>query len=389
MKSLRALALLILLSFLPAMAWSEDVKLPAEELASLVAMSVANNPELKSSQARWQMFKNRIVQAGSLDDPMLMLKIQNGIVQDPLNFSKDPMTQKVIGISQQLPFWGKRGLKEEIAAKDADSYRWQVEERKLELVRMVKETYYQIYFTDKSLGIVDKNIRILDDFITLAEIKYSVGQGVQQDVFKSQVERSKMLDMKISLEQERKSLVAALNALLFRPPEAPVGRIPDFEIKPLSLSAGNLRETAWEKRPMVKSLQALIDKGEAGHKLARKEFYPDFNVSLEYMQREKTMGDEGLDMYSLGVTFNLPLQQKRRHAMLAESDFRDKHGHRRTERPQEHDRFRYLTTSRPAGTPGKLVDPLQDRHHSPGGTVPGIGHHRLPGKQGGFPDPAR
>ncbi|MFZ3208181.1 MAG: TolC family protein [Geobacteraceae bacterium] len=320
MKNLRALALLMLLSLSPAMAWSEEVKLPAEELASLVATAVTNNPELKSSQARWQMFKNRIVQAGSLDDPMLMLKIQNGVVTDPLNFRKESMTAKVIGISQQLPFWGKRGLKEEIAAKDAESYRWQVEERKLELVRMVKETYYQIYFTDKSLGIVEKNIRILDDFITLAEIKYSVGQGVQQDVFKSQVERSKMLDMKISLEQERKSLEAALNALLFRSPEASVGRIPDFEIKPLPLSAGNLRETALEKRPMIKSLRALIDKGEAGNKLARKEFYPDFNVSLEYMQRESAMGGEGLDMYSLGVTFNLPVQQKRRHAMVAESD---------------------------------------------------------------------
>ena len=38
------------------------------------------------------------------------------------------------------------------------------------------------------------------------------------------------------------------------------------------------------------------------------------------MQRDPTAGDQGLDMYSLGVTsFNLPLQQ-RRHAMVAESD---------------------------------------------------------------------
>lgn len=320
MKSLRAFALLMLLSLSPAMAWSETVKLPAEDLSRLVQTALTNNPELKSSQARWEMFRNRIAQARSLDDPMLMLKIQNGLVNSPLNFRRDSMTQKVVGISQQLPFWGKRGLKEEMAAKDAESYRWQVEERKLELVRMVKETYYQIYFTDKSLEIVDKNIRILDDFITLAETKYSVGQGAQQDVFKSQVERSKLLDMKISLEQERRSLETALNALLFRPPETAVGRVPDFEIKPIPLSAGNLRETAFEKRPLVKSLRALINKGEAEHKLARKEFYPDFNVSLEYMQREPAMGSDGSDMYGLGVTFNLPLQRERRHAMVAEAD---------------------------------------------------------------------
>ena len=320
MKKVSALALLMLLSFSASTAWSKETNLPAEDLANLVAISLANNPELKSSQARWQMFKNRVEQAGSLDDPMLMLKLQNGLVTDPFNFRKDPMTQKVIGISQQLPFWGKRGLKSEIAAKEAESYRWQVEERKLELARMVKETYYQIYFTDKSLAIVDKNIRILDDFVSLAQIKYSVGQGVQQDVFKSQVESSKLLDLKISLEQQRKSLASALNALLFRSPDAPVGTIPDFELKPLRLLADNLRATALEKRPMLKSLQALIDKGEAGHKLARKEFYPDFNLSLEYMQREPTMGEKGLDMYSLAVTFNLPVQRIRRHAMVAESD---------------------------------------------------------------------
>jgi outer membrane protein, heavy metal efflux system len=320
MKKLRVFSLLMLISLPATMAWSEPVKVPSEDLSTLVAASVANNPELKSSQARWQMFKNRIEQAGSLDDPMLMLKIQNGIVTDPFNFHKDPMTQKVIGLSQQLPFWGKRGLKAEIAAKEAESYRWQMEERRLELVRMVKETYYKIYLADKYLAIVDKNIAILDDFVSLAQIKYSVGQGVQQDVFKSQVERSKMLDMKISLEQERKSLEAALNSLLFRSPDAPVGRISDFEIQPLKLSAADLRQRALEKRPMFKSLQAQIDKGEAGHKLAKKEFYPDFNVSFEYMQRDRTAADEGLDMYSLGVTFNLPVHEARRHAMVAESD---------------------------------------------------------------------
>ena len=319
MRNLRVYALVILISLPTTAAWSTEAKPPAENLNSLVAASLAQNPELQSSQARWQMFKNRIVQAGALDDPMLMLKIQNGIVTDPFNFGRDPMTQKVIGISQQLPFWGKREIKTEIAQKEAESYRWQVEERKLELTRMVKETYYRIYFTDRSLTIVDKNIRILEDFVSLAEIKYSVGQGVQQDVFKSQVERSKLLDLKISLQQERKSLEAALNALLFRAPDTQVGPIADFELQPLRLSAASLTQAAREKRPQVKSLQALIEKGEAGHKLARKEFYPDFNLSLEYMQRDKTAGDEGLDMYSLGVTFNLP-RQERRHAMAAESE---------------------------------------------------------------------
>ena len=320
MKS-RVTGLLVLVLFLlsPLAAPAEETK-PAENLTQLIDTALANNPEIKASEARWQMFRNRVQHEGRLEDPMLMLKIQNGIVTDPLNFRKDGMTQKVIGISQLLPYWGKRGLREEVAAKEAESYRWAVEERKLELTRMCKETFYQLYFVDKSLEIVEKNIRILDDFTTLAETRYSVGQGAQQDVFKAQVERSKMFDMRISLEGQRKSLQANLNALLYRPADTPVGRIPEPEIRPLVLTPAELKRAAIDNRPLLKSLNALIGKGEAGHKLAEKEFYPDFTVSFEYMQRDRFGDEAGNDMYSLGVTFNLPVYRHHRHEMQAEAD---------------------------------------------------------------------
>ena len=319
MKSLVLVVLAGVLVLSQGDAQAEEAK-NGEDLQRLVAIALADNPEIKSSSARWQMFRNRIEQAKSLDDPMLMLKIQNAVVRDPFNFSRDPMTQKVLGISQQLPFWGKRDLKAEVAAKEAESYQWQIEERKLELARMVKENWYQLWLVDKEIDIVDKNIRIIDDFIALAETRYSVGQGVQQDVLKAQVERSKMLDMRISLEQRRKSFQAALNSLLYRKADTAIAKIPDFVPRKLSVSSDQLRDQAKENRPLLKSLKAAIDKGAAGHKLAQKEYYPDFNVSFEYMQRDRVNEMEaGDNMYSLGVTFNLPVQRERRQAMLAES----------------------------------------------------------------------
>ncbi|CAG0959440.1 Cobalt-zinc-cadmium resistance protein CzcC [Burkholderiales bacterium] len=294
--------------------------LPLEDLPKLVEQALAANPEVKASQARWEMYTSRVKQAGALDDPMLMHKLQSLLLRDPFNSQRDPMTQRIVGISQQLPFWGKRALKEEVAAREAEAYQWQIEERKLELARMVKETWYQIYLTDRELEIVGKNIRIMDDFIALAETRYSVGQGAQQDVFKAQVERSRMLDMQISLEQRRKSLQATLNTLLFRPAETPVGTITDFEIRPVSWSAEQLQAAAAENRPLLRSFGALMAKGEAGHRLAQKEFFPDFNLSFEYMQRDPINEMEaGYDMYSAGVTFNLPIQRERRQAMAREA----------------------------------------------------------------------
>jgi outer membrane protein TolC len=292
----------------------------AEELSKLVAVALADNPELKASDARWRLYREKVTQASSLDDPMLTLKIQNGVLRDPFDFGRDSMTQKVVGISQQLPFWGKRQLKGDVARQEAEVYRWTLEERKVELIRMIKQTWYQLYFIDRETDIVERNIRILDDFITLAETRYSVNQGTQTDVFKAQVEHSKLLDARITLEQQRKSAVANLNTLLARPVETPVGRVADFEIRPVKQSPEELRAEAFANRPLMKSLTAQVGKGEAGMKLADREFYPDFNIFAEYMQRDPAMGSDGDDMYSVGVSFNLPVQRAKRHAAVAEAN---------------------------------------------------------------------
>ncbi len=294
-----------------------------DSLNSLVSQALNNNPELKSSQARWQMFASKAKQASSLDDPMLMFKLQNMLAREPFVFNKDPQSAKVVGISQQIPFWGKRALKQEIAEYEGESFRWANEERKLELTRMIKETYYQLWAIDKSLAIVDKNLRVMSDFVTIAESKYSVGQGVQQDIYKANLEKSKMLDMQITLRQKRRSLEANLNYLVYRPMDTIVEAIADFPLPEVRASAEQLNKLALEKRPQIKSLASLTSKGQASHRLAQKEFYPDFNLSFEYMFKEavstEMVNDPGYNMFSVGLTFNLPFQQERRRAMLAES----------------------------------------------------------------------
>lgn len=323
MLSRHNFTLLLLLIISPGVVWSEDLRLPDEDLSHFVATAVANNPELKSSQSRWQMFADKAKQAAALDDPMFMFKLQNMLVREPFVFDQDPQSAKVIGLSQQIPFWGKRAIKQEVANFEAESYKWSVEERKLELTRMVKETFYQLWAVDKFLEIVEKNLLILADFVTIAESKYSVGQGVQQDIYKAGLEQSKMLDMQITLKQQRKSMEANLNYLLYRPGNTPVGHIEDFTLPPLSLSAEQLNKIAFQQRPQIKSLLSLTHKGQALHRLSQKEFYPDFNLFFEYMFKDRIsttmVTDPGYDMFTVGVTVNLPLQQERRQAMLAES----------------------------------------------------------------------
>jgi cobalt-zinc-cadmium efflux system outer membrane protein len=325
MKKLPALALLTLLLLSPYVTRAESAALPAEDLPTLVSMALANNPELKSSESRWQMFASKVKQASALEDPMIMLKLQNMMIREPFMFNKDPQSAKVIGISQQLPFWGKRALREKVAFNEAESYKWAFEERKLEIARMVKESYYQLWAVDKGLATIDNNLKLLTNFVKIAELKYSVAQGVQQDIYKAGLEKSKMLDMQITLLQQRRSLEANLNYLLYRPANTPVGPVADFSLPQVTFTREQLSDIAMQNRPQVKSLVSLASKAEASRRLAGKEGYPDFNLSAEYMFRDPVSSDMAIDpgynMFSLGVTFNLPVQQGKRSAMRAESTY--------------------------------------------------------------------
>lgn len=287
-----------------------------ESLPALVETALRNNAEVRMAESKARMFESRAGQAGSLDDPMLMLKIQNGIVTSPLDFRRDATTSKVIGISQMFPYGGKRELKKDAARYEAESYRFQTGERKIEIALMVSEAYYRVFMTRKMREITAKNIAVLDDIAKVAEARYSVGQAMQQDVHNARLERAKMEDMLISLEGDEKADTAALNAVLFRPADTPVGAIADFGISPLIIGPDELKKIAIETRPALKALGAMIEKKKADIELARREKYPDFTLSFEYMKREPNGMDEGYDMYTLGLSFNLPIRKQAREAMI-------------------------------------------------------------------------
>jgi outer membrane protein TolC len=289
------------------------------QMDDLVAEALMNNPEIDASEAQWEMFVQKARQAGTFEDPMLMLGINNGLVRDPLNFSRDEMTSKTIGISQMVPFFGKRALSREAAEKDALSARARYGERKLELAAMVKETYAGLYAVDRALEIIERSLRVMDDITRYTESRYGVGTGMQQDVLRAQVERSRMLDMQIGLRQQRRSLQATMNRLLFRQAGTPLKTVSELATPPVTLSADELTAKAEKSRPQLAGLAAQVAKGKLEERLAKKEYYPDFTFSLEYMQREEAMESPGFDMYAASVSFNLPIQRQRRQAMAAEA----------------------------------------------------------------------
>lgn len=311
------MATLWVLGALPAVAAEEN-------LEALVAQALEQNPAVGVVESRWQMLQRRIAVAGSLDDPQLMLGVRSVPVGDPLDFRSEPMTQKVIGISQKIPSAGKRGVRTAVAQSETEAARWLVAERKLELAQMVREAGYRIFAIDKSIELTNQTLQLLDDLIVLAETRYGVGRGPIQAVFSAQVQRSKMQEMLLKRQQERKRLQALFNELLNRPQSTEVATFPEPNPQPVSTAPEVLFQRALAERPLLHSLKAEYQASLSSRRLAELDYYPDVTLNVEYIQRDRLdSGVGGDDMYSLSLSFNLPVQRARRraaeHAAAAQS----------------------------------------------------------------------
>ena len=290
------------------------------QLQELLAEAALNNPEIRAARNEREAALHRVSPAGALDDPML----EAGVINAPLasqTFRREDMTMKMLGLSQKFPYPGKRDLRQDVAAKDAESVAYAYQETVNRVLRDVKMAYFELAFVAESTQLVEKNKRVLEQFLKISESRYSVGQGNQADVLKAQIQLSRMADELIKLGRERRAIEAELILALGRGPETGAPVPATLRLRDAALQFELLRETAIKERPQLLGLQSLIARNGRVIDLARKDYYPDFDVKLSYGQRDKTLdGMSRDDMVSFTVAINLPVwRESKRDPRVAEA----------------------------------------------------------------------
>ena len=282
----------------------------AVALKALVSEALTNNPEIKAALNEKEAASQRVSPAGALDDPML----EAGVINAPFAsspFRREDMTMKMLGLSQRLPYPGKRALRREVAAKDAESIEHGYRETMNRVVREVKVAYYDLALAIESARLTKDTTLVLEQFLRIAEGRYSVGQATQSDVLKAQTQLAKMSEELLRMQREIPVMEAELAKLLGRAAVSAPIAAPLPGLQEASFDPDSLRQTALRQRPQLLALRTLIDKGSTAIDLARKEYNPDFDVRFSYGQRDNTLdGARRPDMASLTVAINLPIWGK-------------------------------------------------------------------------------
>lgn len=261
-------------------------------LGEVVQEALANNPDIKASLQRWESSKAVIPQVRTLPDPKVTAGYRDMARQDVM-----------YGLSQEIPFPGKLGLKGEVAARQSDRIEQDYLVTQLTVIARLKEVFYDLHFIHDSIRILRQTMLLLQEFERTATARYSVGQAAQQDVLRAQTEISRLLARLATLEQRRQSLHASINRILNRLPSDPLGVPEEIQFTPMRYSLAELNELLDRTSPLLRGQQRTVEQGNQAIALAKREYYPDFELS-GLGTRDPVMNVNG---YQVMLNIKIPL----------------------------------------------------------------------------------
>lgn len=307
-----ALLALLLVSMVPSSGSAEPVIAVTSPLPDLVAEALTGNPEIAAARSELEAARARIAPAGAFEDPMLEVGIVNAPL-DSLSLRREDMTMKMLGLGQKLPFPGKREIRRDVALLDASGVEEAAYEITNRVVRDLRRTYAELVFNAEAqrlLALTRQEFRILAD---IARARHQVGLAVQNDVIDAQTELDRLQAQELALQQEAAGLQAELRRLLGRDAAAATVEATAPALLSSPEPSAQLREAALANRPRLLALQAVVERNARAIELMQREYYPDFDLKLQYGQRDRA--PDGMprdDMVSLTVGVNLPIWRKSR-----------------------------------------------------------------------------
>jgi outer membrane protein, heavy metal efflux system len=169
--------------------------------------------------------------------------------------------------------------------------------------------YFQLGYLSKRQKILDEDAQLLQQVEQAAESRYRNGLGNQQDVLQAQLERTKLL-REINMNQlEQGKLQAELKNLLNRSQTST-----DIETAELSESTpvynfDQLLAEAKASNPELAGMQKMVERQGLQIDLAKKDFYPDFNVQGMW---QRTDPSQFRAYYQFSVGMRIPIYRSRR-----------------------------------------------------------------------------
>jgi cobalt-zinc-cadmium efflux system outer membrane protein len=281
-------------------------------LSKLLDEAEKNNPQIEAARLGWQAAKQVPTQVSTLPDPQFTLQhLSVGSPRPFAGYTNSDFAYIGLGVSQDIPYPGKLRLKGEIAKREADVSQQQIEIVRRAVLAELKAAYFQLAYLSQTLTILEQDSELLKQVGQAADARYRSGMGSQQDLLQAQLQQTKLLREIAMHHLEAGKLEAQLKQLLNRPQDSPDIEPTELAETPLLQTYSDLLASTQTQNPEIAGAKKMIEKQSLQVDLARKDFYPDFNVQYMWQRTDPTQF-RAYYMVSVGVRFPIYRGRKQR-----------------------------------------------------------------------------
>ena len=290
---------------------------PGATVESLLSYARQSNPEVASMQREAEAAAARAVPAGNLPDPSFSIELRDitrdgttGPTLSPSNVGSTKYT-----VRQMIPWPGKRDLARAAAEASAEQSSQAARATWNELAMRLKAAQARRYEVAERRQIVGEIDELLASLEAITRTRYAGGLAAQADAVRALSERTMLRGELISLAAQARVVDAQVNALLARPPDAPLAAATPPRIPAAEMPFASLAERLRDRNPELAAERARQDSAERSRELAYRNRYPDFALAVSPIQRDSRLAD-----WDVMFEVTIPLQQGTRRAQEREAE---------------------------------------------------------------------
>lgn len=290
---------------------------PGATVESLLSYARQSNPEFASMQREAEAAAARAVPAGNLPDPSFSVELRDitrdgttGPTLSPSNVGSTKYT-----VRQMFPWPGKRDLARAAAEASAEQSSQAARATWNELAMRLKVAQARRYELAERQLIVGEIDELLASLESITRARYAGGLVAQADAVRALSERTMLRGELISLAAQARAVDAQVNALLARPPDAPLAAATPPRIPAAEMPFASLAERLRDRNPELAAERARQDSAERSRELAYRNRYPDFALAVSPIQRDSRLAD-----WDVMFEVTIPLQQGTRRAQEREAE---------------------------------------------------------------------
>ncbi len=295
-----------------------SVDINAQNIDSLLKKAFLENLELKSLVLDFNAAVLRAEQVNQLNSPTL------GIAT-PIQPTETRLGPQVLMVSasQMLPWFGTLRAKEDVVMAMSKAVYENYVVQKLEVEYTIKSAYLSLQLIAEKKKILIQKESIISSLRSIVLAKVESGKATVADVLRLEIQLESIRTAILLLNQHTKNAEAKINKEIHVEIISSILLTDSLYLEPVdSISIVQYRSKIEQFHPLLKQLDALVEKSREEQQLSKLNGRPQFAIGLYYgLVNERTDAnplDNGRDIFIPKVMVSVPLYRKTHNKKIQE-----------------------------------------------------------------------